>query len=182
MTHSDGEGKENETQEKWLHPTKHTHTHTHVYTHSNSAYTWTKCFGSILLLGGGGGARNGPQENGKVAANVLRLLLPDANKKKKKEKAAIWIIYLSGRYGRNKGQKQIPRSPPQTDSFHGIDWVWPDLFSLFFLEIFFFFSFPSSHTCFFSLPPFIREWRIWVSSWPVSVCPGWFSSRRFCAI
>ena len=29
---------------------------------------------------------------------------------------------------------------------------------------------------------FIREWRIWVSSLPVSVCPGWFSSRPFSAI
>ena len=153
MTHSDGEGKENETQEKWLHPTKHTHTHTHtrIHTFKFSIYL-DKMFWFYFAGGRRGGARNGPQENGKVAANVLRLLLPDANKKKKKEKAAIWIIYLSGRYGRNKGQKQIPRSPPQTDSFHGIDWVWPDLFSLFFLEIFFFFSFPSSHTCFFFAP------------------------------
>ena len=179
MTHSDGEGKENETQEKWLHPTKHTHTHTRIHTFKFSIYL-DKMFWFYFAVGRRGGGTK--RSTRKWEGGGERFAATTAGCKQKKEKAAIWIIYLSGRYGRNKGQKQIPRSPPQTDSFHGIDWVWPDLFSLFFLEIFFFFSFPSSHTCFFSLPPFIREWRIWVSSWPVSVCPGWFSSRRFCAI
>ena len=161
----------------------YTHTHTHTYTHIQIQHILGQ---NVLVLfccwEEGGGHETVHKKMGRWRRTFCGYYCRMQTKKKKKEKAAIWIIYLSGRYGRNKGQKQIPRSPPQTDSFHGIDWVWPDLFSLFFLEIFFFFSFPSSHTCFFSLPPFIREWRIWVSSWPVSVCPGWFSSRRFCAI
>lgn len=71
---------------------KHTHTRIHAHTFSSHSYTWTKCFGSILLLRG---RHETSKKRGKVASSASVWATAGCTREKTKKTKDCYMNNLS---------------------------------------------------------------------------------------